>query len=613
MGIRSLHADHYHPFLDETIGNSIDLFPAPGPEDFLAATNSFLKVIMTAIDSNGVTTEVFRDVHPRNVTVDIQTEPAGLEILVDEYMVLAPQEIVSWVNHQVLLRVQDQPPFLFQEWGDGSTSKTMNMTLRSNDEKAVVVARFCLARNSFCGKSWICCSGECNESGMCVGTSHNEYTDVPDEENVGNTSGDVATLPGDGNTVADSSVDNQSNNNIENPTDDDGLETSENILQNPMDDDGLETSEKWLLSLLTFVVIMFPFCMGLFYCRKGRSVRTEIISRSLDDSDDSESAAPITFVASGKESSSVTSAICEKLAEENERRSRLRAKLDSSNVASANETGTPETLADTPTSTESTSAALSTSIDDTLVRLDDILSRTFELSRSRRHEKLTKVNSDGVDESDTVVQRELDVERGYLDSFSNLLLPLGVSIAPESPLREDPANSFAVETVCFSFVSSGLEDGLNDSAVHVSDTHSVYSASGRLLRQEPTVPASLLDASGADSTIDFDFFPESSANADNQVNPESFRYNIANNMAVQDERESHYSWTDSHPETSHSEGYSLRQNLSQDVILESPNGDMGKESPSCNEDDSFDDKVESQQIKYKTSYSDDSASGHSLV
>jgi hypothetical protein len=134
-----------------------------------------------------------------------------------------------------------------------------------------------------------------------------------------------------------------------------------------------------------------------------------------------------------------------------------------------------------------------------------------------------------------------------------------------------------------------------------------------LLRQEPTVPASLLDASGADSTIDFDFFPESSANADNQVNPESFRYNIANNMAVQDERESHYSWTDSHPETSHSEGYSLRQNLSQDVILESPNGDMGKESPSCNEDDSFDDKVESQQIKYKTSYSDDSASGHSLV
>jgi hypothetical protein len=560
---------------------------------------------MTAIDGNGLTTKVFRDIQPRSGKVDIQTEPDGLEVVVYDYVVLAPQEIVTWVNHGLLLSVQDQHPFVFQEWGNGDTSKSMNVTLLSNDEKPLIVARFCLERNSTCGKTWICCSGECNESGKCAdapptgpsivtGTPTDAHTGIPDEVDVDNTFSQEPTLPRGNDTVGNNSVDDQNSTGI--------------TLQNARDDDGLGTSEMWLLSLLTFVVIMFPCCMGLFYCRRGRRRGTELANRSLDDSENSEEdKAPVTLVSSEKESSSVTSAICEKLSEENQRRSKLRAKLDIANFASAYETGTPETVAaDTPTSAESTSPGLSISIDETLVRLDDILSRTFQFSRSRRREMSTpeKLDADGVTERATVGPLGMDVEGSYLNSFSHFLLPLGDSTAPDSPLREDPTNSFAVDTIGYSFVSSGLEDGLNDSAVHISDTHSVNSGSGRLLCQEPTVLASLLDASGADSAAEIDFFPESTANADTQMNLDSLRGDVA--VAIQDEGDCPYTVT----------ALGLELSLPRGKLEPPPffDVDVGEESPSCNEDDYSDeeDKDESHQVEDTSFYSGDSV-GHSLV
>ena len=50
--VRQYHASHFHPFLDT--GHDIDLYAAPDPEGFMAATNSFLRVLMYAVDSYGV-------------------------------------------------------------------------------------------------------------------------------------------------------------------------------------------------------------------------------------------------------------------------------------------------------------------------------------------------------------------------------------------------------------------------------------------------------------------------------------------------------------------------------------------------------------------------------
>ncbi|KAL3919376.1 MAG: hypothetical protein SGILL_003784 [Bacillariaceae sp.] len=504
--VRQHHADHYHPFLDETMGNDFDLYPAPEPEDFFAATNSFLKVIMRATDSNGLTTEVQRDVWPRTVTINIETDPEGLEVVVDDYAVLAPQEIVSWVNFNLPLHIRDQPPFLFKGWSDGSTSPSLNRTLLSNVENPVFRAKFCLQTNSFCGIASICCSGYCSDRGVC---EDSPYTDppifLPPEDNVDDEFGDLSILPGVSDPLHDDDIEYQSSSN----KDSDGGES------------GLGTSEKWLLSLLTIVVAMIPCCLGVWYCRRRR--RSKDTQRSLDISEDEE---PIvsTFITPAKESiaaagaalsesaSNFTSSIWDTLAEENERRAKLRAKLDNLTSEADPVIRTPETIADSPESTKtaSSSSALSASIDDTLVRLDDILSRTFQFSRSRRStpEKAVQAEGDISTKEVVVGSPDSDTTDVYLDTSSQLLIPLGDSIVPHSPLREDAAQSFAVEVNPYSFFSGGgLEDDLNGSTVHTADNASVHSESGLLLRHDPQVPTSLLYADDESSAADSEFFP----------------------------------------------------------------------------------------------------------
>lgn len=517
--------------MDETTGNSLDLFPAPEPEDFFAATNSFLKVIMRATDSNGVTTEVSRDVQPRKVTVDIQTEPEGLEVMVDDYVVVAPQEIVSWVNFELPLRVEDQLPFVFQGWENGKTSKSRNTTLPFSEKKLFVIARFCLQRNSFCGKSSICCSGVCNTKGVCegppqtrppfsTGIEEDDLVGGPVEDNVDDSFGDVPVLPGVEDPVVDDTVEYQSTNSN---------------LQDTKQKKGLGTSEKWLLSLLMIVVTIFSFFLRLIYCRRGRNNRDGGAKRSLSESDDysDEEHTPIasSFATPAKDSLSAighslsesashfTSSIWEKLAVENERRAKIRAKLDAGNFVTEAPgiAATPETVAASPASTKSPSSVLSSSIDETLVRLDDILSRTFQFSRSRRSGLSTpeKRDIDAVADSAIVASPESDLEDIYLDTSSQLLLPLGDANVPHSPLREDREKSFVPDAADgFYFVSNALEDGLNDSAVHVSDNHFVYSASGRWLCHDPTAPKALLNDADDESAADPDFFPATPVGSD---------------------------------------------------------------------------------------------------
>jgi hypothetical protein len=91
--VRQHHASHFHPFLDKRSGNNFDLFPAPEPEDFIAATNSFLEFIMYVSDSSGVTTTVSRNVQPKKVLIDIDSNPRGFNIMVDEFPVITPTTI----------------------------------------------------------------------------------------------------------------------------------------------------------------------------------------------------------------------------------------------------------------------------------------------------------------------------------------------------------------------------------------------------------------------------------------------------------------------------------------------------------------------------------------
>lgn len=154
--VRKHHADHWHPFLDQKTGNDMLLFPAPEPEDYLAATNSYLEIIMYATDANGLVSTQSRNVRPRLVELCVDSQPQGLEIFVDEYPIVTPLRITSWVNHNLRLRT---PPFqhmngtivnsTFLSWSDGSVTEDREIRLLP-DSNPGLVASFCVGDTTTC-------------------------------------------------------------------------------------------------------------------------------------------------------------------------------------------------------------------------------------------------------------------------------------------------------------------------------------------------------------------------------------------------------------------------------------------------------------------------------
>jgi hypothetical protein len=141
--VRKHHASHFHPFVDRISGNDFDLFSAPEPEDYVAATNSYLEIIMYATDDDGLTTETSRNVYPSLVYIDVDSGPQGLQVLVDEYPIVTPQQVASWEGHNLRLRVEDQPPNQFASWSDGNNAREHSMELVENSSSAIL-ATFCL-------------------------------------------------------------------------------------------------------------------------------------------------------------------------------------------------------------------------------------------------------------------------------------------------------------------------------------------------------------------------------------------------------------------------------------------------------------------------------------
>ena len=147
--VRKHHADHWHPYLDQTVGNNLQLSPGPEPEDYLAATNSYLEIIMYAKDDTGLTSTMVRNVYPQLVEVCIDTEPQGLEVWVDEYPLIAPVLITSWVNHDLRLRVETQNELTFLSWNDAVVLADRDVRLQSTGNSGLL-ASFCSEGNSTC-------------------------------------------------------------------------------------------------------------------------------------------------------------------------------------------------------------------------------------------------------------------------------------------------------------------------------------------------------------------------------------------------------------------------------------------------------------------------------
>ena len=159
--VRKHHADHFHPFMDMTLGNDITLYPAPEPEDFFAATSSYLRIILVATDKSGLTTQIDRIVNPSLVSVGIESKPQGLSVMVDTFPVTTSRTAASWKEHNLRLEAKDQAGYMFKAWSDGSTERERTMKLL--DDYQTIQANFCKADKRSCSKWDECCSEFCNK------------------------------------------------------------------------------------------------------------------------------------------------------------------------------------------------------------------------------------------------------------------------------------------------------------------------------------------------------------------------------------------------------------------------------------------------------------------
>ena len=121
--VRQHHNTHYHPWVDpETPGNNL-IIKAPEPEDFDASLTSYLEILLTATDSQGLSATVSRKVYPRKVEVLIDSVPRGLEVIAYGDVHVTPKKVITWDNHVFEVEAYDQTidgsTYTFDSWNDG--------------------------------------------------------------------------------------------------------------------------------------------------------------------------------------------------------------------------------------------------------------------------------------------------------------------------------------------------------------------------------------------------------------------------------------------------------------------------------------------------------------
>jgi glucose/arabinose dehydrogenase/PKD repeat protein len=117
------HDTHTHPFLPPTAGDEVEI-EGPEPEDIHATATSYLEVILTATDSDGLSTTVSRDLLPRTVDITFATEPAGIALEVAGSQVTGPETVTSWEGWRMPVQAPDQATaggsgVTFVSWSDG--------------------------------------------------------------------------------------------------------------------------------------------------------------------------------------------------------------------------------------------------------------------------------------------------------------------------------------------------------------------------------------------------------------------------------------------------------------------------------------------------------------
>lgn len=119
------HADHVHPFMPATNGAQSGSITIPTLGE--TATNVWYRIYLQVRDSAGLTHETYRDVQPRTALIILTTQPAGLQLTLDEHPITAPYTTPGVVGvirslGVVATQTKDGKIYHFLRWSDGGAA-----------------------------------------------------------------------------------------------------------------------------------------------------------------------------------------------------------------------------------------------------------------------------------------------------------------------------------------------------------------------------------------------------------------------------------------------------------------------------------------------------------
>ena len=130
------HADHVHPFVAPTTGGATSgsfVVPTVGHTE----SDVWYRITLTVRDSGGLTSSVFRDVHPRKADLTFATSPAGLSIRLDSQPRTTPLTVTGVVGIERTLEAPSPQTsggrtYEFDRWSDGGPRAHTISTPASN-------------------------------------------------------------------------------------------------------------------------------------------------------------------------------------------------------------------------------------------------------------------------------------------------------------------------------------------------------------------------------------------------------------------------------------------------------------------------------------------------
>mgnify|MGYP005850029457 CR=1 FL=1 len=113
------------PFMPPQTGLRAGTFTIP--DSGQTATSVFYRVILTATDSSGLSARAHVDIQPRVVSIDFQTEPPGLNVIIENNVRGTPHRMVSVAGMRRAIAAPPQTVdgvnYVFERWSDGGPAE----------------------------------------------------------------------------------------------------------------------------------------------------------------------------------------------------------------------------------------------------------------------------------------------------------------------------------------------------------------------------------------------------------------------------------------------------------------------------------------------------------